>query len=468
MPRELLAALQLGRLKQTVARVSEKVPFYRERLAAAGISADDIETLPYVAKLPFTTKSDLREHYPFGMLAVERTHLARVHASSGTKGKPTIVGYTSNDIRIWQELCARAIMCAGGKPGDLLHNAYGYGLFTGGLGLHYGGEGLGVTVVPVSGGFTERQVTLIRDLQPDGISATPSYMLAIAEKMEQLGLDPRETSLSYGIFGAEPWSDAMRRTIEQKLALKAVDIYGLSEVVGPGVAIECHEAQDGLHIGADHFYAEVVDPETGEVLPEGATGELVFTSLTKEAFPVIRYRTGDIASLTYTPCACGRTTPRMSRVKGRVDDMLIIRGVNVFPAEIEPVLLEHVELAPHYQLHLSKRGALDYCELHVELTAHYYAAHIAGRAKEQGADLRGASEPPYGLRYEYSNSEEIARCDAVHDLRVRLESKLRERLNVAAPIKFFRPGGIARSEGKAVRIVDRRTENAFETVQRDK
>ena len=381
--REDMQKLQLARLKETVKRCYDNVPFHRENFDRAGVKPEDIRCLEDIRRLPFMKKTDLRENYPFKLFAVDLSKVIRIHGSSGTKGKPTVVGYTRKDIENWAEIVARAFCCAGGRPGDIFHNAYGYGLFTGGLGLHYGMEYLGMTAVPVSGGNTPRQVTLIEDFKPRGISGTPSYILNLVEEMERRGMDPRETSLEYGIFGAEPWSEEMRRQLEEKLCIKAVDIYGLSEVMGPGVAIECHEAQDGLHIAEDHFLAEVIDPETGEVLPDGAEGELVFTSLTKEAFPVIRYRTGDIASLHPEKCKCGRTTLRMSRIKGRVDDMLIIRGVNVFPTEIESVPLSFPQLAPHYQAVVEREGALDRIEVHCEVTPEFM---------EQGGDIENSPE----------------------------------------------------------------------------
>ncbi|KFZ40373.1 MULTISPECIES: phenylacetate--CoA ligase PaaK [Thermoactinomyces] len=425
--REDMQKLQLARLKETVKRCYDNVPFHRENFDRAGVKPEDIRCLEDIRRLPFMKKTDLRENYPFKLFAVDLSKVIRIHGSSGTKGKPTVVGYTRKDIENWAEIVARAICCAGGRPGDIFHNAYGYGLFTGGLGLHYGMEYLGMTAVPVSGGNTPRQVTLIEDFKPRGISGTPSYILNLVEEMERRGMDPRETSLEYGIFGAEPWSEEMRRQLEEKLCIKAVDIYGLSEVMGPGVAIECHEAQDGLHIAEDHFLAEVIDPETGEVLPDGAEGELVFTSLTKEAFPVIRYRTGDIASLHPEKCKCGRTTLRMSRIKGRVDDMLIIRGVNVFPTEIESVLLSFPQLAPHYQAVVEREGALDRIEVHCEVTPEFM---------EQGGDIENSPEME-------KLSKEIGHA-------------MKSTLGVSILLKVCKPHTIPRSEGKAIRVVDNR------------
>ncbi len=362
LERSKMEALQLEKLQETVNRVYTNVAFYREKFSELGVEPTDIQSLEDIKKLPFTVKKDLRDHYPFGLFATPMEDVVRLHASSGTSGKPTVVGYTKTDIENWAEIVARSIAAAGGHRDDVLHNAYGYGLFTGGLGIHHGGEKLGITTVPVSGGNTKRQMLLIEDLKPKVICSTPSYALHIAEKMEDEGLDPRNTSLEYGIFGAEPWSEEMRKTLEEKMGIKAMDIYGLSEVVGPGVSIECVEEQDGLHIQEDQFFVEIIDPDTLEPLPDGQYGELVFTSLTKEALPIIRYRTGDIAAITRKKCSCGRTTARMTRVKGRIDDMLVIRGVNVFPYEMERSLLQVKELTPHYQLHLHKKGQLDAVE----------------------------------------------------------------------------------------------------------
>ena len=427
---EVKEKIQLERLQETVSRVYDNVDFYRKKFDEAGIKPEDIKSLEDITKLPFTKKQDLRDNYPFGLLAVPQDEIVRIHASSGTSGKPTVVAYTKNDIKNWSEVVARCIAAAGGKKGDVFHNAYGYGLFTGGLGLHYGAEELGVATVPASGGNTERQITLIQDLKPRGIAGTPSYILNIAEKMTQIGIDPRETSIEYGIFGAEPWSEEMRETLENTLGIKAVDIYGLSEVIGPGVGIECHEAQDGLHIQDDHFFVEVINPKTLEPVGEGEEGELVFTSLTKEALPIIRYRTGDVASITKEKCKCGRTTVRMSRVKGRIDDMLIIRGVNVFPSEIERALLQVRELAPHYQIHLVKNGPLDNCVLHVELEEKF--------SQSINEDL---------------NHEQIG------NLKKNLAHLMKSTCLVTMDVVVNTPRTIPRSEGKAIRIVDKRNQN---------
>jgi phenylacetate-CoA ligase len=411
-----LRALQLARLQSTLRRAYEKVPHYRAAFDRAGVRPEDCRSLADVARFPFTTKADLRDNYPFGMFAVPRSEIVRIHASSGTTGKPTVVGYTRNDVDTWATVMARSIRAAGGRPGDIVHVAYGYGLFTGGLGAHYGAERLGCTVIPMSGGQTEKQVQLIGDFAPDIIMVTPSYMLAIAEEMERQGIDPRSSSLSIGIFGAEPWTPTMRKAIEERLDIDAIDIYGLSEVIGPGVAQECIETKDGLTIWEDHFYPEIVDPETGEALPDGEKGELVFTSLTKEALPVIRYRTRDLTRLL-PPTA--RSMRRMEKITGRSDDMMIIRGVNVFPTQIEELILKQPALAPHYQLEITRPKALD------ELTV------IVERAPGTGAvDAESAS---------------AALARHVKDL-----------IGVTAMIRVMPSGSIERSLGKAKRVVDKR------------
>lgn len=424
-----MAKIQLERLKATVEKVYNNTPFYKELFDQLGLKPANIQSLEDIRKLPFTKKVNLREQYPFKLFAVPMDDVVRIHGSSGTSGKPTIVGYTKNDIDMWSGLLARAIVTAGGRKSDIFHNAYGYGLFTGGMGLHYGAETLGAAVVPVSGGNTDRQITLIDDFKPRGIAGTPSYILTIAEKMEEMGIDPATNGIEYGIFGAEPWSEEMRRAIEDKLAIRAMDIYGLSEVLGPGVSIECYEAQDGLHIAEDHFFVEVIDPDTLEPVADGEDGELVITSLTKEALPIIRYRTGDITSITREKCKCGRTTMRMARVKGRTDDMLIIRGVNVFPSEIERELLQIEGLAPHYQIHLLKKGNMDAIELHVELTPKLY--------EKVGGDL---SHPLVQLL-----TNEIK-----HDLK--------NACLISVSLVIENSGAIPRSEGKAIRVIDRRME----------
>jgi phenylacetate-CoA ligase len=423
--RESIDMVQLAGLKSTAARVFREVPFYRQRFSEANLLPQDIQTLEDLQKLPFTEKADLRSQYPFGLFAVPLDKVVRLHASSGTSGKPTVVGYTKKDIDIWTELVARAIALGGGQPGERLHNAYGYGLFTGGLGLHYGSEHLGMATVPVSGGNTERQIMLIQDFKPSVICGTPSYILNLAEKMEEMGIDPGETSLKYGIFGAEAWSEEMREVLERKLAIKACDIYGLSEVMGPGISMECHEAQDGLHIAEDHFIAEVIDPKTLKALPSGCEGELVFTSISKEAFPVIRYRTGDIASLSKEPCRCGRTTARMSRVKGRIDDMLNINGVNVFPSQIESCLVGQEDISPHYQIALHSRKAMKTLVLHIELEEKCFS--------KIGGDLGS---------------------DYAKGVQKRLKDHLKSQCYISISVELHPPKSIPRSEGKAVRITD--------------
>ena len=427
MSRAELETLQFLRLKQTISKVYENVAHYKEKFDELGITPEDIRSLDDVKKLPFTKKKDLRDHYPFGLFAVSMDEVNRIHGSSGTSGKPTVVGYTKNDIKNWASVVARSIVTAGGRKSDVFHNAYGYGLFTGGLGLHYGAEELGAATVPISGGNTERQITIINDFKPRGICGTPSYILNIVEQMERMGMNPRETSLEYGIFGSEPWTEEMRATLERKLDIKAIDIYGLSEVMGPGVAIECYEAQDGLHIAEDHFFVEVLNPETLEPVEDGQDGELVFTSLTKEAMPIIRYRTGDITSITREKCKCGRTHTRMSRLKGRTDDMLIIRGVNVFPTEIERVLLQIEGLVPNYQIHLMKKGSLDSLELHVEIEKELF--------EEVGEDLGHAT---------------------IQKLKKNIQHQMKSSCLVTMDTIIKKPGSLPRTDGKAKRVLDKR------------
>lgn len=422
LPREALAAIQLRRLRVTLERVYATVPFYRKRFEEAGITPNDVNTLEDFQKLPFTTKQDLRDNYPYGMFAVPMDNVVRIHASSGTTGLPTVVGYTARDINTWSELMARALTAGGAGRRDIIHNAYGYGLFTGGLGVHYGAEKLGASVIPVSGGNTNRQIIIMRDFGPTILTATPSYALHLAEVAEEMGVSFEKLKFNYGIFGAEPWSEQMRLEIERKLHLKAVDIYGLSEVIGPGVAVECHEAQNGLHIFEDHFIPEIIDPATGKVLPYGQTGELVFTSITKEAFPIIRYRTRDITSLNPEPCICGRTLVRMKKVSGRTDDMLIIRGVNVFPSQIESVLMEIEGIEPHYQLVVDRQDNLDTLTVHVEIS-------------------------------EQSFSDEVK---VLQHLERKISLSIKEYLGVSARVKLVEPKMIARSQGKAVRVIDNR------------
>ena len=388
-----LRSLQSERLRWSVRHAYENVPHYRASFDAAGVHPDDVRELSDLARLPFTSKAHLRDNYPFGMFAVPREQVVRVHASSGTTGKPTVVGYTQDDIDMWAAVMARSIRAAGGRRGDVLHNAYGYGLFTGGLGAHYGAERLGCTVVPVSGGMTERQVQLIQDFEPSLIMVTPSYMLAIVEEMERQGIDPRTTSLRVGIFGAEPWTNDMRREMEERLDMHAVDIYGLSEVIGPGVANECVETKDGLHVWEDHFYPEVIDPLSGEVLPDGEEGELVFTSLTKQAMPVIRYRTRDLTRLLP---GTARTMRRMEKITGRTDDMIILRGVNLFPTQIEELILGLPDLSPHFQCVLDRDGSLDSLTVRVERRP----SADAGSARAAGTELRRLVKASIGVSVE--------------------------------------------------------------------
>jgi phenylacetate-CoA ligase len=421
MSRKALTGLQTARLKQTLDSAYANVSHYRQKFDAAGVSPTDFKSLSDIARFPFTLKSDLRENYPFGMFAVPREQILRVHASSGTTGKPTVVGYTKRDLDTWADLMARCFASAGALPGDIVHNAYGYGLFTGGLGAHYGAERLGCTVVPVSGGGTERQVTLINDFKATVLCATPSYALNISEVAEKMGCDLKRSSLRVGLFGAEPWSDAMRQDLQDRLGLKAVDIYGLSEIMGPGVACECHAAQSGLHGWEDHFLFETIDPETHQPLPMGAAGELVITTLTKEALPMIRYRTRDITRLSDEPCACGRTHVRIMRVTGRNDDMLIIRGVNVYPSQIEAVLVGFPGLAPHYQIVLTREGALDAMTVDVELAP--------------GVSL--------------SNTERERKAQAV-------VHHIKSLIGVTCAVVIKAEGEVPRSQGKAVRVKDER------------
>ncbi|TCS96847.1 phenylacetate--CoA ligase family protein [Hazenella coriacea] len=425
-----LESLQSKRLLQTIERAYHCVPFYQQQLQAVGITPEKFNGLKALSELPFTMKSDLRNHYPFGLFAAEMDEVVRLHASSGTKGKPTVVGYTRRDLENWSEVCGRAILTAGGRMGDVFHNAYGYGLFTGGLGMHYGAERLGLTTVPVSGGNRVRQAMIIEDFRPRGIAATPSFVLSLGEVMIQEGKDPRASSLEYGIFGAEPWTEEMRNAIEEMWGIHAVDIYGLSEVIGPGVAIECWQEKKGLHIAEDHFLVEVVHPQTGESVPDGVVGELVFTTLTKEAMPVIRYRTGDLASINREPCTCGRTHTRMSRIKGRIDDMLIIRGVNLFPSEIEEVLFTYKEFAPHYQLRVEREGVMDQLTVEVEMATEYWNA----------CQLTESTEGAHQLS----------------TIQQQVSTRLRDLLGISAHIQIQEPGKLPRSEGKAVRVMDLR------------
>jgi phenylacetate-CoA ligase len=416
--RDELAALQLERLKWTLTHAYENSPVYRRKFDEAGVHPGEVKTLADLSRFPFTTKKDLRDNYPFGMFAVPQEQVSRIHASSGTTGKPTVVGYTARDIDTWANVVARSIRAAGARRGDKVHISYGYGLFTGGLGAHYGAERAGLTVIPFGGGQTEKQVQLIQDFRPDIIMVTPSYMLSIADELERQGIDPAQCSLRIGIFGAEPWTNDMRSAIEKRMGIDAVDIYGLSEVMGPGVASECAETKDGPTIWEDHFYPEIIDPETGEVLPDGELGELVFTSLTKEALPIIRYRTRDLTRLLP---GTARTMRRMEKITGRSDDMMIVRGVNVFPTQIEELLLKQHALAPHYQIVLTKEGPLDVLTLNVEA------------CPETAPDTAALASAKQALSYD-----------------------IKALIGISALVNVLPVNGIERSVGKARRVVDKR------------
>jgi phenylacetate-CoA ligase len=411
-----LRALQLKRLQWSLRHAHDNVPHYRAAFAAAGVHPDDCRELADLAKFPTTSKKDLRDNYPFGMFAVPREQISRIHASSGTTGQPTVVGYTANDVDMWSDVMARSIRAAGGRPGDRAHIAYGYGLFTGGLGAHYGAERLGCSVIPISGGMTERQVTLIRDFEPDFIMVTPSYMLSVIDEMERQGIDPSKTSLKLGIFGAEPWTNDMRLEMEARLDMHAIDIYGLSEVIGPGVGVECVDTKDGLHIWEDHFFPEIIDPITGEVLPDGSYGELVFTSLTKEAMPVVRYRTRDLTRLLP---GTARPMRRIEKITGRSDDMIILRGVNLFPTQIEELILRVPSLSPHFQCHLARPGRMDQLTVRVERRP-----GIDAVVRDQGGAALG--------------------------------KLVKNHIGVTVAVDVVDPGGIERSVGKMRRIIDNR------------
>jgi phenylacetate-CoA ligase len=424
LPREALEALQLKRLQQTVQRVYHTVGYYRRKFDEVGVQPDDIKTLADLKKLPFTTKQDLRDNYPFGLFAVPMSQVVRVHASSGTTGRATVVGYTKRDIENWSELMARCFVAAGLTQNDIIHNAYGYGLFTGGLGAHYGAERLGASVIPISGGNTKRQIMILQDFGPTAICCTPSYALYLADEGKAMGLDMRSLKLRVGILGAEPWSEKMRLEIENKLGITALDIYGLSEVMGPGVSMECVEGRRGLHVFEDHFIVETIDPATGEVVPPGQKGELVFTTITKEAFPLVRYRTRDISALMKEPCRCGRTHIRMERVSGRSDDMLIIRGVNVFPSQIESVLVGIEGLEPHYQLIVDRVDNLDTLEVQVEVSEKLFA--------------------------------ESGEVKILQELSRKITKDIKDYLGVSTKVKLVEPKTLQRFEGKAQRVTDKR------------
>lgn len=422
LPREELAALQLTRLQNLVARLYALVPFYKNKFDAIGLSPEDIRSLDDLKLLPFTEKQDLRDNYPYGMFAAPKASIVRLHASSGTTGKATVVGYTRRDLENWATLMARCLTMAGATPNDMVHNAYGYGLFTGGLGAHYGAERLGATVIPVSGGSTKRQVQLMRDFGSTVVCCTPSYALFLYEAGLEAGLDFKTMPLRIGVFGAEPWSESMRKDIESKLHIDALNIYGLSEVMGPGVAMECAVAKNGMHLFEDHFLPEIIDPVTKEQLPHGSTGELVLTTLTKEGIPLLRYRTRDMTSLNYTPCSCGRTHVRLNRITGRSDDMLIIRGVNVYPTQIEAILVATEGLSPHYQIVLTRTDNLDHMEVQVEI----------------------------------SDSSCFDEIKALQNKESKLQKTIKEFLGVTTKVRLVEPKRIQRSEGKAQRIIDNR------------
>jgi len=424
LPREALEALQLKRLKQVVQRVYYTVGFYRRAFDQAGVQPENLKTLDDLKRFPFTGKQDLRENYPFGLFAVPMSSIVRLHASSGTTGRATVVGYTQRDIDTWSELMARCFAAAGLTKNDMIHNAYGYGLFTGGLGAHYGAERLGASVIPISGGNTKRQITILQDFGPTAICCTPSYALNLAEQGKAMGVDMRALKLRVGIFGAEPWSEEMRREIESALNLTALNIYGLSEIMGPGVSMECLEGRQGMHIAEDHFLVETINPDTGEVLPPGETGELVFTTITKEAFPLVRYRTRDISRLIPEPCRCGRTHHRMDRIMGRSDDMLIIRGVNVFPSQIEAVLVGIEGIEPHYQLIVDRIDNLDTIEVQVEVSDELF-----------------------------SNADEVK---VLQNMERRIVKDIKDYLGISAKVKLVEPKSLQRFEGKATRVQDKR------------
>ncbi len=421
MPREDLEKLQLRRLQETVFRAYSFVPSYYEKMNQLGIKPDDIKSLDDIYKLPLTSKKDLRDNYPFNMFAVPMNEVVRIHSSSGTTGKPTVVGYSRKDIEIWTELMARALVCAGASKDSIIQNAYGYGLFTGGLGVHYGAERIGASVIPSSGGNTKRQVMLMQDFGTTVLTCTPSYSLFMYETMAEMGISPDDIKLKAGVFGAEPWSESMRRDIENKLKIDAYDIYGLSEVIGPGVGIEC-SAKNGLHLAEDHFLVEVIDPETGESLPEGSQGELVITTITKEAMPVIRYRTSDLTTLDKSVCSCGRTSVRMHKIMGRSDDMIIIRGVNVFPSMVESVLLNIPGVEPFYLLVVERHGNLDHLEVHVEVSEQLF-------------------------------SDEVRKLEETGKL---ITKELESALGIGVKVRLVEPKSIERSEGKAQRVIDNR------------
>lgn len=422
LPRQALEALQLKRLQGMLERICANVPFYRETFSKLGITPGDVKSLDDLRRMPFTLKQDMRDSYPYGLFAANMVDIVRIHASSGTTGKPTVVGYTQKDINTWTELMARSFVTAGVHKGDIIHNAYGYGLFTGGLGAHYGAENLGASVIPMSGGNTKRQILIMKDFGSTVLTCTPSYSLYLAEAALEEGVDIRSLNLRVGIFGAEPWSESMRQEIQEKLNISAIDIYGLSEIMGPGVAIECQEAKCGLHIWEDHFIPEIINPETGERVPEGELGELVITTITKEGIPLLRYRTRDITSITYEPCICGRSHARIARMSGRSDDMLIIRGVNVFPSQIEAILMQVEGIEPHYLLIVDRKDNLDSLEVQVEVGEQLF-------------------------------SDEVKHLQS---LSATIEKQIKDLLGITCKVRLVEPKTIMRSEGKAKRVIDNR------------
>jgi phenylacetate-CoA ligase len=435
MPREALRDLQNKRLRNTVRYVYEQVPYYREVFDRLSLKPSDIQSVEDLPNIPFTKKQTLRDYYPFGLLAVPREDLMRIHASSGTTGKPTVVCYTANDIDVFAEVNARSLAAGGGQPGMILHNAYGYGLFTGGLGIHYGGERLGMTVVPVSGGVTQRQITLILDFKPEVICCTPSYAQTLGEEFKNRGIAPEEISLKYGLLGAEPWTDTIRANVEASLGIKATNIYGLSEIIGPGVSQECIEARAGSHIWEDHFYPEVVNPDTGELLPDGKEGVLVFTHLTREAMPLLRYWTGDITYLNHQPCPCGRTHVRMGPIRGRSDDMLIVRGINLYPTQIEEILKGIPEVVPHYQVVVKREGTLDEVEVKVEVAEELFRS----------------------VALDVLSDEAVEADHRMSGLRNRIAYLVKDTIGLTIKVTLMAPGTIPRSEGgKLRRAVDMR------------
>jgi phenylacetate-CoA ligase len=441
MSRDDMRKLQGERLSALVKRVYGKVPFYRDLLDTAGVAPESVRGLDDLTRLPFTRKYNLRDNYPFKMFATPLKEVVRIHASSGTTGKPTTVGYTQNDIDMWAHVAARTLAGVGASDEDVIQVAYGYGLFTGGLGMHYGAEALGASVIPISGSNTQRQLMLMQDFGTTVLCCTPSFAIYLWDVAQQLGMDVTKLPLKVGVFGAEPWSEAMRRDIESKWHIKACDIYGLSEIVGPGVSCECVEAQSGLHVNEDHFLPEIIDPDTGEVLPYGEQGELVFTTLTKEAFPLIRYRTGDITSLDPEPCICGRTNVRMARVSGRTDDMLIIRGVNVFPSQVESVLLMSPQVEPHYKLIVTRKGPMDNMEVQVEIKPSLHKEVL--EAMLSMSDVTVFSEH-----------------EALVALKGDIQKNIKDIIGINTKVTFKEPGSIERTEGKAQRVVDLRKEQA--------